>query len=70
MSAFNLCAQTTSYQSIPANSSIKVSGSSNLHDWTMKNEVLIAVAAFTFKDEKLSNMTALNFSMKVLQFEI
>lgn len=65
LTVFNLSAQTTSYQSIPANSSIKVSGSSNLHDWTMKNEILTAGAAFIFKDGKLIDMTALNFSMKV-----
>ncbi|MEO5911218.1 MAG: YceI family protein [Pelobium sp.] len=65
LTVFNLSAQTTSYQSIPANSSIKVSGSSNLHDWTMKNEVLTAGATFIFKAGKLTDMTALNFSMKV-----
>ncbi|MFC5283820.1 YceI family protein [Pedobacter alpinus] len=65
---FTLCklsAQTTSYQSIPANSSIKVSGSSNIHDWTMKGETLTAGSAFLLKDGKLNDMTALNFSMKV-----
>lgn len=65
LTVFKLGAQTTSYQSIPANSSIKVTGSSNLHDWTMKNEILNAGAAFIFKDGKLSDVTALNFSMKV-----
>ncbi|OAQ40269.1 hypothetical protein A5893_04765 [Pedobacter psychrophilus] len=66
--AFNLSAQT-SYQSIPANSSIKVSGSSNLHDWTMKDEVLTAASAFIFKDGKLSDMTALSFSTKVVNLK-
>jgi hypothetical protein len=65
LSVFNLSAQTTSYQSIPSNSSIKVLGSSNIHDWTMKDNDLSAGAAFIFKDGKLSDMTALNFTMKV-----
>lgn len=64
LATLQLSAQT-SYQSIPANSSITVKGSSNLHDWTMKDEILNAGAAFIFKDGKLSDMTALNFSMKV-----
>lgn len=65
LTVFKLSAQTTSYQSIPSNSSVKVTGSSNLHDWTMKDEVLTAEAAFIFKDGKLVDMTALNFTMKV-----
>lgn len=64
LATLQLSAQT-SYQSIPANSSITVLGSSNLHDWTMKDEVMSAGAAFIFKDGKLNDMTALNFSMKV-----
>lgn len=64
LSTLQLSAQT-SYQSIPTNSSITVQGSSNLHDWTMKDEIMNAGAAFIFKDGKLSDMTALNFSMKV-----
>lgn len=62
-SALNLSAQTNSYQS--ENSSIKVSGSSNLHDWVMKNDDPNASAVFTLKNGKLSDMNALTFSMKV-----
>lgn len=65
MTVLNLNAQTTSYQSIPSNSTIQVSGSSNLHDWIMKAETINSAAAFTFKNGKLSDMTALNFSVKV-----
>lgn len=65
LTVFNLNAQTTSYQSIPTNSTVKVSGSSNLHDWVMKGETLTAGSAFIFKNGKLNDMTALNFSMKV-----
>ncbi|MBU0697461.1 MAG: YceI family protein [Bacteroidetes bacterium] len=65
----NLSAQTTSYQSIPATSSVKVSGSSNLHDWTMENNHLSAGVAFTFKDGKLNDMTALNLTLKVKELK-
>jgi len=66
---FNLSAQTTSYQSIPATSSVKVSGSSNLHDWTMGNTHLTAGVAFTFKDGKLNDVTALNLTLKVKELK-
>lgn len=65
ITGLSLNAQTINYQSVPINSSIKVSGTSNIHDWTMKSEVLNANAAFNFRDGKLNDVTALNFSMKV-----
>jgi polyisoprenoid-binding protein YceI len=65
LTVFNLSAQTTSFQSIPATSNVKVNGSSNLHDWTMENNRLTAGATFTFKDGKLNDMTALNVILKV-----
>ena len=69
LTAFNLSAQTTSYQSIPATSNVKVIGSSNLHDWIMENNHLTADVAFTFKDNKLNDMTALNLTMKVKELK-
>lgn len=69
ITVLNVSAQTTSYQSIPATSNVKVSGKSNLHDWTMENDHLVALVAFTFKDGKLDDMSALNLSFKVKELK-
>jgi polyisoprenoid-binding protein YceI len=64
ITTLKLSAQT-SYQTVPATSSIKVDGSSNLHDWTMKATTITSSAAFSFKEGKLNDVTALSFAIKV-----
>lgn len=68
MAFSKLNAQTT-FQAIPVASTIKVLGSSNLHDWTMIDERPTASAVFSLQDGKISDLTGLTFSMLVKELK-
>lgn len=55
----------SNYATIPSASTIKVLGSSNLHDWTMEDPSINANAVFTVQGNQITDLTALNFSMPV-----
>jgi polyisoprenoid-binding protein YceI len=54
----------TSYKIIPG-STIKVFGTSNLHDWNMTASTFTCDASFKVKDGELQDLSALSFSLPV-----
>jgi len=53
------------YQLRKANSTLKVEGTSTLHDWTLDATELTGSAAFTLADNKVTSIEKLNFTVKV-----
>jgi len=52
------------YKLLPStDANIKVSGSSNVHDWTMSSTVMESQGNFKFDDGQLRDMTAFSFSL-------
>jgi polyisoprenoid-binding protein YceI len=68
LTSSNLLAQTTYNTKIANNSEVKVLGTSNLHDWTMKVKGVTCDAQFTVKpgsSVQLLDINSLSFSMPV-----
>jgi polyisoprenoid-binding protein YceI len=64
----NLAFGQTSYQASSKTAEIKVSGTSNLHDWTMNGSGLTAAAEFSMKSaatRQLVSLNQLNFTFPV-----